>query len=445
MFEYLFFLSSGLFLGWSLGANDASNIFGTAVGTKMLRFRTAAAIACFLVAAPARAQFIAFAPQEIVQAIKRAVTDVSNSKVIGFAKKAGEGLQSAMGKFNEAMNGFIKNNLGCRVKQVKAGKCKVEQKAKKAKCSKWAQTASAVKNKVSEGQKLYKEANQFISDAKALIDEGTSKLEEGKKLVEDSKKLLEDGMSKIKEGQELIEEAAAKPKEVASLISEANSLRKEAQDSLGSLTSGIGKDTIDKAKAEAEDKQKKAEELENKAKQLQKDIENIQKEGEQLKKDGEKMYEEGEKKYKQGEQLTKDAQALVEKGKAKKSEGEALLADAKNYASNIGKDTRSDEDKTCDYNPEMYRKLSCVLCAALTLTAVSAVQAAPEAADDISARLEKLLREQENLRQESKALLTDISALEKELPDTQTAQEAFEKNQAEKIAESVIIHDFLKI
>ncbi len=45
MFSYLFFLSSGLFLGWSLGANDASNIFGTAVGTKMLRFTTAAIIA----------------------------------------------------------------------------------------------------------------------------------------------------------------------------------------------------------------------------------------------------------------------------------------------------------------------------------------------------------------------------------------------------------------
>jgi len=40
----LVFLSSGLFLGWSLGANDAANVFGTAVGTKMVRFRTAAII-----------------------------------------------------------------------------------------------------------------------------------------------------------------------------------------------------------------------------------------------------------------------------------------------------------------------------------------------------------------------------------------------------------------
>ncbi len=37
-----FFLSSGAFLGWSLGANDASNVFGTAVGARMIKFRTAA-------------------------------------------------------------------------------------------------------------------------------------------------------------------------------------------------------------------------------------------------------------------------------------------------------------------------------------------------------------------------------------------------------------------
>ncbi len=36
------FLSSGLFLGWSLGANDASNVFGTAVSSQMIKFRTAA-------------------------------------------------------------------------------------------------------------------------------------------------------------------------------------------------------------------------------------------------------------------------------------------------------------------------------------------------------------------------------------------------------------------
>ena len=42
---FILFLSSGLFLGWSLGANDGANVFGTAVGSKMVRFRTAAIIA----------------------------------------------------------------------------------------------------------------------------------------------------------------------------------------------------------------------------------------------------------------------------------------------------------------------------------------------------------------------------------------------------------------
>ncbi len=40
----LLFLTSGLFLGWALGGNDAANVFGTAVGTRMIRFTTAAVI-----------------------------------------------------------------------------------------------------------------------------------------------------------------------------------------------------------------------------------------------------------------------------------------------------------------------------------------------------------------------------------------------------------------
>ncbi|MBN2725322.1 MAG: anion permease [Deltaproteobacteria bacterium] len=37
-------LISGVFLGWSLGANDASNVFGTAVASRMVKFWTAAVL-----------------------------------------------------------------------------------------------------------------------------------------------------------------------------------------------------------------------------------------------------------------------------------------------------------------------------------------------------------------------------------------------------------------
>lgn len=39
-----FFITSGLFLGWSLGANNAVSLFGTAVTSKMIKFKTAAII-----------------------------------------------------------------------------------------------------------------------------------------------------------------------------------------------------------------------------------------------------------------------------------------------------------------------------------------------------------------------------------------------------------------
>lgn len=45
----ILFLTSGLFLGWALGANDAANVFGTAVGTRMIRFSTAAIVCSIFV------------------------------------------------------------------------------------------------------------------------------------------------------------------------------------------------------------------------------------------------------------------------------------------------------------------------------------------------------------------------------------------------------------
>lgn len=43
------YLLSGIFLGWSLGANDAANLFGSAVTSKMLKFRTAAIMGAIFV------------------------------------------------------------------------------------------------------------------------------------------------------------------------------------------------------------------------------------------------------------------------------------------------------------------------------------------------------------------------------------------------------------
>ena len=50
--ETFFLLSSGLFLGWSLGANDAGNVFGITVGSRMIRFSTAAVLVCSIFMVP---------------------------------------------------------------------------------------------------------------------------------------------------------------------------------------------------------------------------------------------------------------------------------------------------------------------------------------------------------------------------------------------------------
>lgn len=42
-------LLGGIFLGWSLGANDAANVFGSAVASRMVKFRTAAFLSAVFV------------------------------------------------------------------------------------------------------------------------------------------------------------------------------------------------------------------------------------------------------------------------------------------------------------------------------------------------------------------------------------------------------------
>ena len=48
MWIYLL-LAAGLFMGWSLGTNDAANAFGTAVATRVVKYRTAIIIIAVMV------------------------------------------------------------------------------------------------------------------------------------------------------------------------------------------------------------------------------------------------------------------------------------------------------------------------------------------------------------------------------------------------------------
>lgn len=45
----MFKLLSGIFLGWALGSNDAANVFGTAVATRMVKFKAAAILTSIFV------------------------------------------------------------------------------------------------------------------------------------------------------------------------------------------------------------------------------------------------------------------------------------------------------------------------------------------------------------------------------------------------------------
>lgn len=49
MWAVYLLLSAGLFMGWSLGTNDAANAFGTAVGSRVIKYRTAVIVISVMV------------------------------------------------------------------------------------------------------------------------------------------------------------------------------------------------------------------------------------------------------------------------------------------------------------------------------------------------------------------------------------------------------------
>jgi len=75
-----FFVSSGLFLGWSLGANHASNAFGIAVATRVIKFSTAVIICAIFV---------------IIGSIVDGYAGIGNLSNFSFSN----GIRSAMGAF----------------------------------------------------------------------------------------------------------------------------------------------------------------------------------------------------------------------------------------------------------------------------------------------------------------------------------------------------------
>ena len=76
-------LVSGVYLGWALGANDASNIFGTAVASRMLRFWTAAILCSVFVVLGA--YFGGAAGMQTYQELTRSGTNINTAFLIALA------------------------------------------------------------------------------------------------------------------------------------------------------------------------------------------------------------------------------------------------------------------------------------------------------------------------------------------------------------------------
>ena len=70
-------LLGGIFLGWSLGANDAANVFGTAVSSRMVKFWTAAILAATFVLTGAMIE-----GQSGIETLQNLTTFTSNQAIV---------------------------------------------------------------------------------------------------------------------------------------------------------------------------------------------------------------------------------------------------------------------------------------------------------------------------------------------------------------------------
>jgi len=76
-------LASGVYLGWALGSNDASNVFGTAVAARMLRFWTAAILCSVFVVLGS--YFGGAAGMHTYQELTRSGTNLNTAFLVGLA------------------------------------------------------------------------------------------------------------------------------------------------------------------------------------------------------------------------------------------------------------------------------------------------------------------------------------------------------------------------
>ena len=168
--------------------------------------------------------------QSLVQAVKRAMTDVQNSQQLAWATKAAKSVQGALGKFNEAMNGFIKKNILDRLDKLKEAKEKYEEKVKKLKDNKWVKKATEIADKVKEGKELADRANKLINEGKALKAEADQLISDAQSSVEEGKRLVSEAGNIKKEAETMISDAKKYATEGPKLLKEGTSLLKSAED-----------------------------------------------------------------------------------------------------------------------------------------------------------------------------------------------------------------------